>query len=640
MSAHADIDVLLDGKSPDDLGIKVGALSIHETLAGHATFSLECIALDEGDLQSASGSQPKLDALFRQIGNDFKVTVLSPDRSTARQRLEFSGLVTEARSSRQRGGGYVVTLEGHSHTILMDLEPHYRYGHGASAGLGLQDWLKLATSSYGNLCALRVPSNPVVDYGMQYAETDFNFVTRLAERASLWCYYDGSALQVTNELPPDEVQLTMGETSQEDALDGFAISSGMAPGSAGVSTFDPDRREVLSRRTDDVALSGQLHPWAQQSRDAYEKLGTQVHAVLAENHMCSAAELNGYVENLKKSWASHLVRVQGTSANAAVRIARRLVLGGLSDTQGGGNLKYIVRRVSHHLDIPRGSYSNEFEAFPASTAFPQWTHHRPAAVELFHGTVVEDQDAVGAGAYATARKGQVKVHLFGPGPDGLLWARVAQPYAGAEGGFFAMPEVGDEVVVAFLEGDPSRPVVVGSVYNKNTSKVFDRLQNADRNMGKGFLTKAGNKILVQDDQGKENILISTPDEKNLVRLTADGGLKIEVMTQGDMSLSADGKIDIKAGGDITVDSGGKIHVHSAADTELLADGQGKFAAQQPLTLSSSGDVKIDAKGKGDFQAVSPLTLKSGLKVKVDGGGSTVDAGPGTLAINSALIRLN
>ena len=58
MSAHADIDVLLDGKSPDDLGIKVGALSIHETLAGHATFSLECIALDEGDLQSASGSQP------------------------------------------------------------------------------------------------------------------------------------------------------------------------------------------------------------------------------------------------------------------------------------------------------------------------------------------------------------------------------------------------------------------------------------------------------------------------------------------------------------------------------------------------------------------------------------------------------
>ena len=640
MSSHADIDILLDGKSPDELGVKVGALTIHEALAGHASFTLECIALDEGLADAASGSQAKLDALFRQIGLDFKVTAYCPDRQTARQKLEFSGLVTDARSTRQRGGGYTVILEGRSRTILMDLEPHYRYGHEASGGLGLQDWLKLATSSYGNLCSLHLPANPVVDYGMQFAETDFNFVARLAERAALWCYYDGAALQVTNELPAGEVQLTMGPTSEEDALDSFSISSGLTPGSCGVSTFDPDKREALNRRTDDVALSGQLHPWAQQSRDAYENLGTQVQAVLAENHMGSAAELNGYVENLKKSWASHLVHVHGTSANASVRLARRVALGGLADTQGGNALQYVVSRVSHYLDVPHGNYSNEFEAFPASTAFPRWAHQRPNALQMFHGTVVEDQDAVGTGAYATARKGQVKVHLFGPGPDGLLWARVAQPYAGAGGGFFAMPEVGDEVLVAFVEGDPSRPVVVGSVYNKNTSKVFDRLQNLDKNMGKGFLTLAGNKILVQDDQGKESILISTPDEKNLVRLTADGGLKVEVVTKGDLSLSADGKIDIKAGGDITVDSGGAIHVHSKADTELNADGKGKFAAQQPLTLSSNGDVKIDAKGKGEFQAVSPLTLKSGLQVKVDGAGSTVDAGPGTLAVNAPLIRLN
>jgi hypothetical protein len=81
-------------------------------------------------------------------------------------------------------------------------------------------------------------------------------------------------------------------------------------------------------------------------------------------------------------------------------------------------------------------------------------------------------------------------------------------------------------------------------------------------------------------------------------------------------------------------------MHSKSDTSLAADGKGSFDAKQALTLSSSSDIKLDAKGKGDFETMSPLTLKSNLKVKVDGAGSTVDAGPGTLSINSVLIKLN
>ena len=640
MSAHADIDVLLDGRTPAQHGILIGNLGIQETLGGHATFTVECVALNEGIGSALSGSQASLDKLYRLIGKNIEIVAISPDRLDPRRTLRFSGLITDARSQRQRGGGYEVILEGRSHTSLMDMEPRFRYGHAATAGLGLQEWLKQATEPYGDLCALEVTANPPVDYGMQFAETDFNFVSRLAERAGLWCYYDGTKLRITGQLPDHEIELTMGETALENALDSFSLSSGISPGSYGLSTFNPDQRELLAKASGEIALAGDLHPWAQRARESHDELSKQSHALLAENHMGSASELKGYVESLKKSWASHLVHAHGSSSNSEVRIGVRVQLGGMAESQGAATVKYIVASISHHMDVQQGTYVNEFEAFPAAGAYPRWQHRRPAALEMYDGQVVEDQDAVGAGAHVAARAGQVKVRLYAPGQPGVLWARVAQPYAGAAGGFFSMPEVGDEVVVAFLEGDPSRAVVVGSVYNKNASKVFDRLAQLDKNLGKGFLTKGGNKILIQDDQGKENILISTPDEKNLVQLTADGGLQIRVFTKGNMSLVAEGNIDIKAGGDITVDAGGKIGVHSKDNTEIHADAEGKFVAKQPLELSSGSDVKIDAKGLGKFEAVSPLTLKSGQKVKVDGAGSVMDAGPGTLTMNSPLIKLN
>jgi uncharacterized protein involved in type VI secretion and phage assembly len=296
--ANADVDVLLDGKTEDDLGVRFGHLTLHETLAGHASFSIECLALDEGDAAALSGSQPNLDRLFEMIGKPFKVTIHTPDRQAARQTLEFEGLVTDARGTRQRGGGYEVVLEGRSPTILMDLEPRFQYGHGTEGGLGLQDWLKAATSDYGSLCSVQVKENPVIDYGMQFAETDFNFVTRVAERAALWCYYDGKALRITNELPAGQTQLTMAATSEENALDSFSISAGMVPSSFGLDTFNDDKREALAKATDDVALAGTLHPWAQRVKKAAEERETQVHSVLAERHFASASELRGYVENL------------------------------------------------------------------------------------------------------------------------------------------------------------------------------------------------------------------------------------------------------------------------------------------------------------------------------------------------------
>ncbi len=653
MSAHADIDVKIGGKTAVDLGIKLGRLVLNEALGAHATFSLECHALDEGQAVQVSGSQAKLDDLFKQLGKDLEITVLSPDRNTTRHSLQFVGLVTDVHSQRLRGGGYTVFLDGKSHTILMDMETHYRYGPLDDSARHLRTFLEVITGEYGTLCALQLSANPVVDYGMQSAETDFNFVNRLAQREKAWCFYDGVKLQITDQLPSQVVDLTMGPNQAEDALDAFRIRTALAVGSVGVATEDWKTGTFMAVKTDTLALPAAIHPWAQQTRSVYEAKKTHIQAEFAERHMASQSELEGYLTARKAAWASHLVQVEGNSSNADVRIARKVNLTALGVGQAS---KYVVSSVSHTMDIFRGTYENHFEAFPEEGATPRQSHHREQALELCEARVMTqgDDDHVG----------QVQVQFFGAGQRGQMWARVAQPIAGKGAGMFVIPETGDSVMVSFLDGDPSRPVVVGSVYRGQAAgkpKTWDDVDNVAKNTKKIWHTRSGHKIVFEDDpDGSKTdgtILIITGDGKNEIKLTGKGGTeKIEIRTKGNIAIGADGSISMSAGGDIHLEAGGEIGLKSKKKTTvdatedaivkskknitLSATEDGKFEATKNLELSAT--LKLAASGKTGAKVSTPAQLEvSGTaSAKLSGGTGSVTCDPAGVTAMGPMIKLN
>lgn len=609
MSAHADVDLFVGGQPLAGLGVKAGAFSLQEIMGGHASFSLECMALDEGIVGAVSGSQPQLDALFKQIGKEFKITLLSPDRLATRHTLTFTGIIMDVRANRQRGGGYRVILEGYSRSILMDLAA--KIASIPEDGMGtLKNIFDQKGKTYGDLLALNIPDAEPVPQGMfQYFETDFDFLMRLAERHLVWCFFDGARLHFDTQLPDQEVELTMGPTRFENALDTLEMSGGVTQGSFNLSTFDSQKREAYFKTSDGMASPGDLHPWADRSRQAFNEIHLRNGDLLAEFRMRSLSEVETQITNRFKSWTGNLVHVHGTSSNADVRIAKRLKITGMADTQNG---KYVLTRVSHTLDVVTGTYSNDFEAVPLAGAFPAFSRRRQPAFAIFPAVVV-DKDG---GAWTNERMGQVKVSPFANNPTAHIWARVVQPYAGAESGFFTMPELGDEVLVGFEEGDPTRPIVIGSVYNKNQSKLFDKLKELDKNMGKGFLTKAGNKILIQDEKDKESILISSPDEKNFVKLSLDGGAHIRVQTNGHLNLHAGGSISITAGGDINIEAGGELDTHSKKETNIESDDD--INVDTPHTCSINGDEEVE----------------------ITSGASTVDLTPESIEETAVQIKLN
>lgn len=126
---------------------------------------------------------------------------------------------------------------------------------------------------------------------------------------------------------------------------------------------------------------------------------------------------------------------------------------------------------------------------------------------------------------------QVRLAAF-DGPDnqeGEVWARVATPFAGPSNGAFMIPEVGDEVLVTFINGDSRFPVVVGSLWNGNAEPPETIGDTVDKWTITG---KAGTRIAIEEPEGgSPSVKITTPGGVS-TELTDMGGGKIQCSSAG------------------------------------------------------------------------------------------------------------
>ena len=178
--------------------------------------------------------------------------------------------------------------------------------------------------------------------------------------------------------------------------------------------------------------------------------------------------------------------------------------------------------------------------------------------------------------------------------------RVASPMVGEESGMFFMPEVGDEVLVAFCDGDITKPYVIGCLYNKK-KKQPAQIED-QKNDVKMIKTKSGHMITFNDKEGEESVEIITSAEMKLTFndkdtiITVSDKDKKNVITldakKGAISIEADKKIEFKAGNaTITLDGGIKME----AQKNLEVKGQQvKIEGQSGVNVKSSANLQLEA----------------------------------------------
>lgn len=156
------------------------------------------------------------------------------------------------------------------------------------------------------------------------------------------------------------------------------------------------------------------------------------------------------------------------------------------------------------------------------------------------------------------------------------WARVAAPMAGKDRGAWFLPEVDDEVLVAFEHGDPQFPYVVGALWQ---TSACPPATNADGKNNLSMITsRSGLTLRFDDTKDAEAITLSDKGGKNCVVID---------MAAGTVSITADGDLTITATNGALKLSGNGVEIISQADLKLAASGAGELKADGDLTLKGS-----------------------------------------------------
>src|SRR5689334_1209548 len=116
-----------------------------------------------------------------------------------------------------------------------------------------------------------------------------------------------------------------------------------------------------------------------------------------------------------------------------------------------------------------------------------------------------------------------------------FWARIAVPMAGAERGTYVLPEIDDQLLVVFEHGDINRPIVIGALWSKKQEPV--EVNQSAKNNTKLIKSKCGHRIIFDDKQGAEKIVIVDKTKKN--KIVIDAVNKI-------VKIESDGDIEVKA----------------------------------------------------------------------------------------------
>ncbi|HRI16662.1 MAG TPA: phage baseplate assembly protein V, partial [Verrucomicrobiota bacterium] len=149
---------------------------------------------------------------------------------------------------------------------------------------------------------------------------------------------------------------------------------------------------------------------------------------------------------------------------------------------------------------------------------------------------------------------------------GAVWARLASPDAGKERGFFFRPEIGDEVVVGFLNEDPRQPIILGAMFSSKNAAPKDFGPVSDKNLKKGIFTKGGTKLQFLDDK-KASLLIETAGKNKIV--LDDDKQSVEIADQHGNAVTLDKSgIKLKSAKDLIIESSGKVQIKASGKVDI------------------------------------------------------------------------
>lgn len=436
-------------------------------------------------------------------------------------------------------------------------------------------------------------TSQVHEYVLQANETNLAFLQRRAAMLGFLLYADGTRIHCrAPEDHSDAYELLWGD---QGTLIDFRprLSTIDQVVSVNVRGWDPNqKREVLGRVN---SANGVTRINVQNTGGSFAETAFNVSAntLVADRPVRTQAEADQLARAEMGRHDSRFVEAAGTCAGEP-----KIVAGAKVNIRGVGERfsgTYLVTSATHTYGVGDSNYEVAFmvSGLNPSTllnmiAPPPAVQHDPG---LTIGLVTDNQDPIGQG----------RVKLIFPwlsADHGSTWARIVAPGAGKNRGIQFMPEVNDEVLVGFEQGDMQHPYVIGGLWN---GKDAPPLNTSDSTVINGsnvqrrvIRSRAGHEILIDDDSSGGLSILVTGSKQYSIKLSL-GDDAITIDSAGDIKLVAQKNIQLEAAtGEIVLKARA---IKLEAQTDLGFKGtSAKLEAQTTMDIKATGMMSINATG--------------------------------------------
>lgn len=525
--------------------------------------------------------------------------------------INFKGIILSASGSRS-STEYVINVQAYSWDALLSDNQTCKSFEDKT----LNDIINDVIDDYSDHLDSAVDSRftDTIPYCVQYNETNYQFLQRLARRYGEWLYNDGERI-VFGNLPEGE-SVKLAYPSQD--IPSYNVDLNMQHVAfnhvaSSYNSYDANQKEgVEEMQREYNTLSEQVF---QASRNCYVKPTLQnLHSGGFANSDGRETILNVSTKTQARGQKAGMLTYSGNTYCSKLKIGSTLLIVDNYITNSASNEKskvnqdeILITELVHYFSADE-TYSNHFVGVPSACDYPPYSNSDVYPVaQSCRAKVTDNEDPNNLGRIRVQFDWQALLD------DEMMtpWLRMAQPYAGGGKGFSFIPEIGEEVMIDFEGGNAERPYVKGTLYNGVGDPDGKWLPNSNSaNQVKAIRTRNGHTIEIHDegndgyiriyDNEKENYILTFSTDKKLIKLESTGNIELYaqndiIMHAGhDINASADNDIFIAAGHDMQRTADNDIREHAGNDRSTSIDRNDSLTveANQFIRINDNKDEQI------------------------------------------------
>ena len=515
---------------------------------------------------------------------------------------------------------------------IVALEPRFNEGGGASYVIRGYDRSHRLTRGRKTATYLDVKDSDIVkelaghagltpdvdatttkhDYVLQDNETDWEFLVSRARRNGFCVYCEDKKLYFRKEPPGGKaVNLVWGMDLRK--FNCRASTAGQVS-EVVVRGWDPNTKKPIVGKVTRFKEDQPRPGGGEKGPDVAESGFGAAEGVVVELPVANQDEAQAMAQGIFDEMGRGFIEADCESlGDPRIRAGVLVTLDNLGQRFSG---EYRVTRAVHRYE--RGISSTEFSIggrhVTTIAGLLEGKRNGSGPQPPVMGIVTNNEDPEELGRV------KVKIPSFKPYKDNEIethWARVAAPMAGQERGMLFLPEIDDEVFIAFEHGDVNRPVVVGGMWNRKDKppEGLGPIVEDGKVCQRILRSRSGHVIILNDKEGEEQIIIQDKTEKNMIVIDSKENA-IRVMADGDIMINAGGKMDLISKGNMTLRSNGDVNI-DCDNLNVKAKTNAKVEATANLDLTASGALSAGG-STASLEGTGGIEVKSPAIVKVQG----------------------